>query len=189
MAVSCHQFNFGVTVFQIEKLLSSIAGIPLLLHHRKGLAFFLVLIWLWYKTSFFLTREKQETPLYAVLKAMCVVSCNCWLGPQQNAATAQSVHKRTCLLSSEQCSCAANSILVVVQFSCAVVSSWSQQSISDALSPSIHRYISCQIVKKDEYLFSNTFYFYYLAHLTGSVQLCSRLHRWGLHLYKEQGVF
>lgn len=158
MAVSCHQFSFGVTVFQTAKLLSNIVGIPLLLHHRKGLAFFLVLIWLWYKTSFFLTREKQETPLYAVLKAMCVVSCNWWL-VKCSYGTAQSVHKQMCRLSSEQYFCAVNNILVVVHFSCTAVSYWSQQSSSDGLSPSIRRYISCQIVKKGEYIFWNTLFF------------------------------
>lgn len=40
MAVSWHQFSFGVIVSQIAKFLSRIGGIPLLLHHRKGLAFF-----------------------------------------------------------------------------------------------------------------------------------------------------
>lgn len=44
MAVYCHQFSFGVIVSQIAKFLSSTGGIPLLLHHRKGFAFFLVLM-------------------------------------------------------------------------------------------------------------------------------------------------
>lgn len=119
MVISCHQFTFGVSVFQLVMLLSSITGIPLLPHHRKGLAFFLVLIWLWYKTSFFLSREKQETPLYAVLKAMCIVSCNCWLGLSKTQLQ-PSVFTKEHVACHQWCFYVANNILAVVQSSCTI---------------------------------------------------------------------